>query len=139
MAVYIGPVSKQAHEAAIEFLFGSVENYRNSPELKHVISRAQECEDLINGIERFYDEAYKKVSWFFPYRKLQIHFSRQIVGRVLCGNLRHMKVCYLAQRGLPAKVIIRHIDTQFDEVIAPYKKLIEAVREKYLDDNTSAE
>lgn len=132
MAITIAPVSKEDHKAAIEFLFGSVENYRNSKELKHVIDRAQECADLRNGIERFYNDQYKKTSWLRLFTKLHIRFGSKIVIRVLCGSLRHMELCYLAQRGLPAKVIINKLDREFDEIIEPYSKIIEAVRENYL-------
>lgn len=132
MAITIAPVSKEDHKAAIEFLFGSIENYRNSKELKHVIDRAQECADLRKGIDRFYSDQYSKISWFRLFTKLHIKFGGKIVIRVLCGNLRHMELCYLAQRGLPAKVIINKLDREFDEIIAPYSKIIEAVRENYL-------
>lgn len=130
MAVTIGPASRQEHTAAIEFLFGSVEAYRKSPQLKHVVDRAQECQDLIDGVKQFYNDTYRATPWYKLYTKITIGLGRYLVFKVLCGNLAHMKICYENQRGLPAKVMIHRLDAEFNQVIEPYKDIINTVRER---------
>lgn len=132
MAVTIGPASRQEHTAALEFLFGSVENYYKSPELKHVKDRAQECQDLIDGVTEFYNDTYRATPWYRLYTKITIGVGRYLVFKVLCRNLGHMKVCYENQRGLPAKVMIHRLDGEFRAILEPYQDIINTVRERYV-------
>lgn len=129
--VEIGVVSKKDHTAALEFIFGSIENYRNSPQLKHVIARAEECEKLANGIETFYTNILNNVSWFRIYTKIYTIVGRRLVRTALVKQLQHLKNRYLNQRGLPTNFYIRVIDTEFDKLVALYPDLINHVRNNF--------
>lgn len=128
--IEVGPANRQTHEAALIFLFGSLENYRNSPQLKHVIARAEECGKLADGVEALYKETTQRVSWFKIYTKLYFILGSRLVKLGLIKQLRQLQVRYANQRGLPAKVIINAIDNDFNKLIGQYPEVINHVRER---------
>ena len=128
--IEVGPVNRQTHEAALIFLFGSLENYRNSPQLKHVIARAEECEKLADGIEALYKEMTKKISWFKIYSKLYFIIGSRLVKLGLVKELRRLQICYANQRALPANAIIKGIDEEFNKVMVQHRDIIGLVKER---------
>lgn len=111
----IDHLEAHSHDAVVLALFGSYENYRNSPLLKDVNDRIAYLTKVKIKVTEKVQSELEVIQWWNIYLRIVSFLSIKIAIPNLIKEADELLCLYQTQRALPVKFFVDSINEDFDK------------------------
>ena len=129
-------VNVKDYDAAIIALFGSVDNYRNSPILKEINERIAYLEKIKELLPAGLRREHEAAPWWDLWSKVAYHIVMWAFVPRFSKKIDSFITRYKTMRPLPVKFFFNELNEQVNEFCNDHQKILKSINvEKYKYDH----